>query len=461
MAVKRSGFMGILIDYTHHHDHFDRLSIMNLISIDLMTAGRRMMAESFFRALITAQDGGETRGITSVCSAHPLVIEAALRRGARLGEAVLIEATCNQVNQDGGYTGMTPADFRTFVLEIARSAGFAEERLILGGDHLGPNPWRHLPAKAAMEKAHVMMAAFAAAGFTKIHLDASMSCADDPSPLPNAVIAERAAALAATAERHASGRELSYVIGTEVPVPGGATEHVEELHPTPAAEAAETIELHRRAFDEAGIGDAFGQVIGLVVQPGVEFGHENVVLYRPELARDLSSARKDFGLVYEAHSTDYQSADALAQLVRDGFAILKVGPWLTFALREALYGLDLISGEMFGESGLRSGMEALMLAEPGHWQRYYPGDASAQQLQRHYSYSDRIRYYWATPEAQRLVAELLGRFGEHSIPETLISQFLPQLWTEVVAGALEPKARTLLLRSVERVLEIYGEACSR
>jgi tagatose-1,6-bisphosphate aldolase non-catalytic subunit AgaZ/GatZ len=32
---------------------------------------------------------------------------------------VLIEATCNQVNQDGGYTGMTPADFRRFVEDIA------------------------------------------------------------------------------------------------------------------------------------------------------------------------------------------------------------------------------------------------------------------------------------------------------------------------------------------------------
>jgi CHAD domain-containing protein len=36
----------------------------------------------------------------------------------------------------------------------------------------------------------------------------------------------------------------------------------------------------------------------------------------------------------------------LAALVRDGFAILKVGPALTFALREALYGLDLIAAAL-------------------------------------------------------------------------------------------------------------------
>ena len=57
------------------------------------------------------------RGIPSICSAHPVVIEAAMRHAARLGLPVLIEATCNQVNQDGGYTGMTPDLFVAFVKE--------------------------------------------------------------------------------------------------------------------------------------------------------------------------------------------------------------------------------------------------------------------------------------------------------------------------------------------------------
>ena len=89
-------------------------------------------------------------GVTSVCTAHPLVIEAALSHGLRTGQRVLIEATCNQVNQDGGYTGMTPADFRGFVEGIATEVGFDPARIILGGDHLGPNPWKHLPPEEAM-----------------------------------------------------------------------------------------------------------------------------------------------------------------------------------------------------------------------------------------------------------------------------------------------------------------------
>ena len=69
-------------------------------------------------AVPDAFHAGKPRGITSVCSAHPIVIEAALRLAKRLGRPALIEATCNQVNQDGGYTGMTPADFRDFVFNF-------------------------------------------------------------------------------------------------------------------------------------------------------------------------------------------------------------------------------------------------------------------------------------------------------------------------------------------------------
>ncbi len=108
---------------------------------------------------------------------------------------MLIEATSNQVNQFGGYTGMTPADFREFVFTIADKVGFARERIILGGDHLGPNCWQQENADAAMEKSVELVKEYVRAGFSKIHLDASMSCAGDPIPLAPETVAERAAVL--------------------------------------------------------------------------------------------------------------------------------------------------------------------------------------------------------------------------------------------------------------------------
>ncbi|SER40113.1 tagatose-bisphosphate aldolase noncatalytic subunit [Faunimonas pinastri] len=424
------------------------------------------MSAEHLASLPERRANGSHEGITSVCSAHPLVIEAAFLQGLADGSEVLIEATCNQVNQDGGYTGMTPADFRRFVEEIAARVGFPPERLILGGDHLGPNPWKGLDAEAAFAKADVMIAAFVEAGFTKIHLDASMGCAGEPEALDDETTAARAARLAAIAEdahRRVGGTAPVYIIGTEVPTPGGALEALDHLQVTSPEAAAGTVEVHRRAFSERGLQAAFDRVIGLVVQPGVEFGDADVVHYAPEKAVGLSQWLKSAPqFVFEAHSTDYQTEAGLAALVRDGFAILKVGPWLTFALREALYGLDAIACELvegYASHSLKAAMEELLLSEPGNWKKYYHGDETALRVKRHYSYSDRIRYYWPHPTARAAVERLTAALDDVAIPETLISQHLGALYPQVVSGEVKPNVRDLQIAAVRNVLRQYAQAC--
>lgn len=404
-------------------------------------------------------------GIPSICTAHPLAIEAAMRSVKPSRLPLLIEATCNQVNQDGGYTGMTPDAFRQFVVEIAKRADFPTERLILGGDHLGPNPWKSLPADDAMEKAREMIRAYAAAGFTKLHLDCSMGCAGEGLALSDDVAASRAADLASAAEdaRPKDGVPPVYVIGTEVPVPGGALEEIEGLELTDPDAALTTFAIHRDAFKAVGLEESFTRVIGLVVQPGVEFGNHNVIDYDPEASDDLCAVLPRMpGIVFEAHSTDYQTRAALTALVQDGFAILKVGPGLTFALREALYGLDAIAEELFPEhrsQTLRTAMENVMLEAPANWDRYYHGTSAQQALQRHFSYSDRIRYYWPDVQAVLAVEALFDLLGDMELPETLVAQYLGKLYPEVRAGTLAPKARVLALAAVERLVEDYVEAC--
>lgn len=422
-----------------------------------------MSADANRKAVLTKLAGTDAaarlRGITSVCSAHPLVIEVALRRGLAADVPVLIEATCNQVNQEGGYTGMTPRDFRTFVEGIAGRVGFPFDRLILGGDHLGPNPWKSLPAEDAMLRAEAMVAAYVDAGFRKIHLDCSMGCAGEPAALDDETTATRAARLAGVAEQQAeqTGISLVYIIGTEVPPPGGATHAIADLELTSPDAVRNTLAVHRRAFADAGVEAALERVIGIVVQPGVEFGNANVALYRPEKAMTLSASLTEMpGLVFEAHSTDYQRAEDLRALVDDGFAILKVGPGLTFALREALYALDAIAAELDGASlSLQPAMERLMLDQPKHWASHYPGSPEEQRLQRHFSYSDRIRYYWPDPRAQAAVETLMSRLDSRSIPETLVSQYLARLYPDVVIGALKPTARDLCLAAIDAALEPY------
>lgn len=401
------------------------------------------------------------QGITSVCSAHPLVLRAALRHAAQSGAPVLIEATCNQVNHQGGYTGMTPADFAALVARIAQDEGCPPDRVILGGDHLGPNPWRYLPPEQAMAEAGACVAAFVAAGFVKIHLDASMGCAGEARALDDAVTAARTARLARVAEaaRPATGPEPRYVIGTEVPPPGGADHALDQIAATAPDAARHTYRIHRDLFADQGLHDAFSRVIALVVQPGVEFGNRNIIPYDRAAARPLVAALADLpGLVFEAHSTDYQPGAALAALVADGFAILKVGPELTFAMREALYALDLIASDQvpgYGARPLMTAMEAAMQATPGWWQDHYPQGAAGR-VMRHYSLSDRIRYFWPDSQAQAAVDNLRAVLSDRPIPLPLIWQHLPgaDAFAEGPASIDD-----IIIWRISRVLHRYHAAC--
>ncbi|XAZ20862.1 D-tagatose-bisphosphate aldolase, class II, non-catalytic subunit (plasmid) [Sinorhizobium sp. B11] len=413
--------------------------------------------------LATLRAQGRPLGITSVCSAHPIVLRAALRHGRAHSSTILIEATCNQVNHLGGYTGMTPEDFAALVLRVAKEEGCPENLIVLGGDHLGPNPWRDRAAEEAMVEAERMVAAYIDAGFRKIHLDASMGCLGEPAALDDETTAYRAARLAAVAEtaaRRAGGAMPVYVIGTEVPPPGGADHALTTIEPTEASAARRTIDIHRRIFAQAGLAEAFARAIGLVVQPGVEFGNHNVISYdrgRIDALKQVLEDEPQF--VFEAHSTDYQGTRPLSALVEDGFPILKVGPELTFVLREALYGLDLIASDLvsdYGERPLYAAMEALMLTHPENWSRHYHGTEDEQRWLRHYSLSDRIRYYWTSEPAQSAVARLYGALAGKAVP-------LPLFWQHMPAAALFSDApldpEEVLVWRVTKSLAEYHAAC--
>ncbi|MGV1861547.1 class II D-tagatose-bisphosphate aldolase, non-catalytic subunit [Agrobacterium rhizogenes] len=408
--------------------------------------------------------GGPAIGVTSVCSAHPLVLRAALRYGRDKSSTVLIEATCNQVNHLGGYTGMTPSDFAALVFEIADDEQCPRELIVLGGDHLGPNPWRDLPAEAALAEAMKMVSAYVEAGFRKIHLDASMGCKGEPAALDDETTAHRAARLASAAEEAASrvgGGKPIYIIGTEVPPPGGADHALSAIEPTAASAARKTIDVHRKVFADAGLGDAFTRAIGLVVQPGVEFGNHNVIVYNRSRIDDLRAvldAEPQF--VFEAHSTDYQGGKPLRELVEDGFPILKVGPELTFVLREALYALDLIASDLlpaYGQRPLYSAMEALLIAQPSNWSRHYHGTDAEKRWLRHYSLSDRIRYYWATPEARDAVGFLFESLEGVTIPMPLMWQHMPAAMSFADAP-LTPEE--LVMWRITKSLADYDYGCT-
>jgi D-tagatose-1,6-bisphosphate aldolase subunit GatZ/KbaZ len=411
--------------------------------------------------ILRAEKRGEPRGIPSICSAHPAVLDCALQEF----RPVLIEATCNQVNQFGGYTGMTPADFHHFVQQKAEDARFPVDELILGGDHLGPSPWQALPEREAMANAVDLVKSYARAGFTKLHIDCSMRLGgDDPGkPLEVEVSAKRTAMLIRAAEKTVKdSSNLRYVIGSEVPIPGGAHEHESGVQVTLPSSARETLDSTQIALQKIGCGKAWEKVIALVVQPGVEFGSDFVLDYDPEKATGLAIFSESQPVIYEAHSTDYQKPLALKNLVRDHFAILKVGPALTYAYREALFALAMMEAELFNEgerSNLIQVIEETMLQEPKYWQGYYQGSMGEVAFQRKYSLSDRIRYYWNFPLVKQAVTRLMENWAGREIPPSLASQYLPDIEIGTWSEQKQHSAGVFIREKIRLVLEAYYQAC--
>ncbi len=422
--------------------------------------------------IIKSQKGGLPEGIVSICSANRYVIEAAMENALTDGRHILIEATANQVNQYGGYTGMKPSDFHSFIHTIADKINFPSQKIILGGDHLGPLVWKNEKSDSAMQKSRQLIREYVMAGFTKIHLDTSMKLADDnrEGRPDSGIIALRGAILAEEAEN--AFKDLKrinsdvlppvYVIGSEVPVPGGSGEADGEVKVTTVDDFKETVGLFKEAFFKRGLENAWDNVIAVVVQPGVEFGDKSICEYKREKAADLCAALKEYpNLVFEGHSTDYQTAEALKQMMEDGIAILKVGPALTFALREALFMLNLIENELFSNkpdvllSDFINALDKAMLDNPEHWKKHYQGNVHESWLARKYSLYDRCRYYLNVREVKQSIELLISNLRSTVIPLSLISQYLPVQYDKIRRGILANEPEALIKDKIVNILDNY------
>ena len=423
--------------------------------------------------IIKSQKNGVLKGIYSICSANEYVIEVALKYALQKKINVLIESTCNQVNQFGGYTGMKPLDFANFIFSIASRVKFPKNKIILGGDHLGPNPWKKETSQNAMGKACSMVKEYALAGFSKIHLDASMCLADDSEEkygtLNSEIIAEREAKLCLEAEKaykniFDSDKLLPvpvYIIGSEVPAPGGTKEAKENSEITSSFNLKNTIELTKKAFYDLNLESAWERVIAVVVNLGIEFNNKKIFEYNRESVQGLFRVIKQYpNLAIEAHSTDYQPRSAFKNMVKDGVAILKVGPALTFAFREALFALCYVEKELFFntpevQSNLIEVMEEAMLENPKYWIDYYEGTDEEKRLMRKYSFLDRSRYYWNVSEVKKAVEILFENLKKKKIPLTLVSQFMPIQYQKIRDGIIKDDPKELVRDNIVNVLDNY------
>ena len=423
--------------------------------------------------MIEKRKAGIHVGVPSFCCANKVVIEAILEQSKRFDDTVLIEGTSNQVNQFGGYTGMTPMDFTNYTYAIADKIGLDRDKIILGGDHMGPLPWCDLPAEEAMEHARLLVRLCVQAGYKKIHLDTSMRLGDDPTdcPLSEDVIAERGAVLFEECEKtyqemlRENPDEIRpvYVIGSEVPIPGGSQETEDHVTVTKAEDFEKTLIAYKKRFKEHGIAELWENVIAIVVQPGVEFGEKGVHLYDRLEASALCSALKHYpDIVFEGHSTDYQAPTKLREMVEDGIAIIKVGPALTFALREGLFSLCRMEKELIRDETQQSHFEEVldevMLENPKNWIKHYHGTDEEIRLDRKYSFSDRCRYYFVDPRVEEAMEKLFENMDSVTIPLGMLHQYMPRQYAFVRDGRLQMKARELVKDCIVELVEDYNYA---
>ena len=211
--------------------------------------------------------------------------------------------------------------------------GFAREQLILGGDHLGPNPWKHLPAEDgdAARPRHGRGLRRRPASPRSISTPA-WAARGEPAALADEIVAARAARLARG--RRGRGRAA-----------GGAAARLRHRHrgagagrgargarciwsrPRPRPRRA-TCDVHREAFAALGLEAALGAGRSpSSCSPASSSATTNVVVYDPAGA----GAERAPGRAAAASSSKrIQPTTSRRRACRrwssDGFAILKVGP---------------------------------------------------------------------------------------------------------------------------------------
>lgn len=423
------------------------------------------------KQIVIKQKKGQPVGIYSCCSANDYVIEAALESAKKDDSCVLIEATANQVDQNGGYTGMKPIDFYNFVMEKAKKVGLDASRVFLGGDHLGPLTFAGNPEQKAMELSKELVRCYVAAGFTKIHIDTSMKVADDDANtrLSDAIIARRGAALARVCEdtyqellkTNPNATRPVYIVGSEVPIPGGAQDASAGMQVTRVEDFKATVQAFKDAFEKEGLNDVWNDVIGVVVQPGVEEKDAGCTEYDREKAKDLMAAIKDYpNMVFEGHSTDYQTKFKLRELVEDGVGILKVGPGMTYAMREALFSLANMEEMIFHGTDVETSdfinvLETAMMAEPKNWQKHYHGNDHDLWFKRKFSFSDRSRYYMPNADVAAAKDKMIANLRKEGIPLSVLSQFMPIEYTKVRQGLLENDPEELIKDRILYTIDEY------
>ncbi|PMQ01042.1 MAG: hypothetical protein CBR30_08090 [Dictyoglomus sp. NZ13-RE01] len=394
-----------------------------------------------------------SKRLISICTSNFKVLESVFRYFKEKDTYFLIESTSNQVNQFGGYTGLKPKDFVYKINNLSQKFSF--NKFFIGLDHGGTYPWRNLEISSAMQNAKTLIKESVESGYRKIHLDASYPLRGELS-LSIEEIVKREVELLIIAEETAQNYNMNpiYVIGTDVPRPGGNISEKPKV--TPNSEIYEMIDAFKKELSKNSLDKVWDRIVAIVVNLGIEFGDENIYEYSSEETKELITvldSNKD--LVFEAHSTDYQPLKSLKEMAKNGVGIFKVGPALTFAYRSALFSLAHIEKILFknSTSNFIETLFSLLKEDNRFYKEYYGENIDINKVV--FSFLDRWRYYYENEKIQNSLKMMFKNFEDKNIPLPLIYEYFPDQFEKVQEKFLKPIMEDLIFGRIQDVLDKY------
>jgi D-tagatose-1,6-bisphosphate aldolase subunit GatZ/KbaZ len=338
--------------------------------------------------------------LLAVCPNSAAVTRAAIEAAAEGDFPLMLAATLNQVDLDGGYTGWTPADLSRFVGDVIESRRLDVD-VALCLDHGGQfQKDLHAIDRWSFERATIAVRnsieACIDAGYELLHIDPTMS--EDGQPLSAETIIERTVDLIAHAEAYRRRRN-SGAIAYEV----GPDEYHSGL--TSVDHLSRYLDLLRAALAGAGLGEIWPTFV--VGRLGTEL-HTDFV--DSEAGRRMVELVNEEGAFIKGHYTDYVANPALYRSMGVGAA--NIGPELTQVEYEALEDVEREASSMGAGTGLMTEIRRAVEGS-GRWRKWV--DPRVSQLDdvpgahREWLIKTGARYVWTHPSVVAARRDLMDR----------------------------------------------------
>ena len=397
------------------------------------------------------------KGLPSFCTSNVDVLKTIFFFCQTNKFPCLIESTSNQVNQFGGYTNKTPRMFYKNKSILSKKFNL-KKNLFLGGDHLGPLPFKNQNSNKAIINSIRLINNYLKSDFCKIHIDTSIKCKNDRE-INQKIIFERTKKILTKINLKKKIKKIFLVIGTEVPLSGSNEKG--KISITEDKQIMEEVKQFKKLLLSL-----YNRKVkfALVIEPGMRYMHHT--LTKPKFSN--FKLKRNFSLknnfVYEAHSTDYQNLKTLKNLTKNNFKFLKVGPELTFRYSRSLLFMRKIEEKFISDkkSNFETQIVKTMLSDNKYWKDYYT--AKNLKIKKRLilnSKLDRMRYYFNDKKIIRSIHILrrnINKISRENIEKFLKYIDLNKKFKNLTKSGLS-NFEIIVLLFLSETLKKYYRAC--